>query len=181
MIRKIIKTCNCFLDICLTISIKSTNRYILSQKCVFHSGIKPFLCNWIEKENKIEIRVCCFDCVNYMICFMNDGGIENRLLIECSRTDLRDNYAIVFTNNHLTDTDSEDSITEFEEVYGLYYNQLHQSFCFTELKAYKFLYTGLCVNCRKIFKTFILKKLHTIIRQVFCFFFLVKKKKKRLR
>ena len=77
MIRKIVKTCDCFLYICLTISIKSTNRYILGQKCVFHSAIKPFLCDWIEKENKIEIRVCCFDCVNYMICLINDGGTEN--------------------------------------------------------------------------------------------------------
>ena len=77
MIRKIIKACDCFLDICLTISIKNTNRYILGQKCVFHSQIKPFLCDWVEKENKIEIRVCCFDCVNYMICLINDGGIDN--------------------------------------------------------------------------------------------------------
>ena len=50
MIKKIIKTCDCFLDICLTISIEDTNRYILGQKCVFHSGFKPFLCDWIEKE-----------------------------------------------------------------------------------------------------------------------------------
>ena len=99
-----------------------------------------------------------------MICLINDGGIDNRFLIECSRNNLRDNYAIAFTENYLTDTDSEDSITEFEEVDGLYYNQLDQSFCFTELKAYKFLYTHSCVNCRKIFETYILKKLHTIIR-----------------
>ena len=45
MIRKIIKTSDCFLNICLTISIKSTNRYILGQKCVANSGIKPFLCD----------------------------------------------------------------------------------------------------------------------------------------
>ena len=50
MIKKIIKTCDCFLDICLTISIEDTNRYILGQKCVFHSGFKPFLRDWIEKE-----------------------------------------------------------------------------------------------------------------------------------
>ena len=50
MIKKIIKTCDCFLDICLTISIEDTNRYILGQKCVFHSGFKPFLCDWIEKK-----------------------------------------------------------------------------------------------------------------------------------
>ena len=42
MIRKIIKTCDCFLDISLIISIENTDRYILQQKCVFHSGIKPF-------------------------------------------------------------------------------------------------------------------------------------------
>ena len=53
MIRKIIKTCDCFLDISLTISIENTNRYILGQKCVFHSGIKPFLCDLIEKKKKI--------------------------------------------------------------------------------------------------------------------------------
>ena len=52
MIRKIIKTCDCFLDISLTISIENTNRYILGQKCVFHSGIKPFLCDLIEKKKK---------------------------------------------------------------------------------------------------------------------------------
>ena len=52
MIRKIIKTCDCFLDISLTISIENTNRYILEQKCVFHSGIKPFLCDLIEKKKK---------------------------------------------------------------------------------------------------------------------------------
>ena len=50
MIRKIIKTCDCFLDICLTISIEDTNKYILCQKCVFHSGIKPFLCDWVGKK-----------------------------------------------------------------------------------------------------------------------------------
>ena len=47
MIRKIIKTCDCFLDICLIISVENTNRYILGQKYVFHSGIKPFLCDSI--------------------------------------------------------------------------------------------------------------------------------------
>ena len=75
MIRKIIKTCDCFLDVCFTISVENTNRYILGQKCVFHSGIKPFLCDSIEKNNKIEIRVCCFNCVNYMFCLINNGGI----------------------------------------------------------------------------------------------------------
>ena len=29
-----------------------------------------------------------------MVCLINDGGIENRILIDCDRTDLRDNYAI---------------------------------------------------------------------------------------
>ena len=58
----------------------------------------------------------------------------------------------MFTDNYLTDTDSEDSITEFEEVMdGLYYNQLRQSFCFTELKAYKFSYTSLCIKLQKDF------------------------------
>ena len=42
MIRKNIKACNCFLDICLAILIKNINRYILGQKCVIYSGIKPF-------------------------------------------------------------------------------------------------------------------------------------------
>ena len=161
MIRKIIKTCDCFLDVCFTISVENTNRYILGQKCVFHSGSKPFLCDWIEK--KIEIRVCCFNCVNYMVCLINNGGIENRILIECNRTDLRGNYAILFTDDYISDTDS-DTIAEFEEGDGLYYNQLRWSFCFTELKAYKFSYTRLCVNYRKIFKIFIMKKLHVIIR-----------------
>ena len=163
MIRKVIKTCDCFFDICLTISIENTNRYILGQKRVFHSGIKHFLCDWIEKQNKIEIKVCCFNGVNYMVRLINGGGIENRILIDCNRTDLRDNYAIPFTDNYVCDTDS-DSIAEFEEVDGLYYNQLHQSFCFTELKAYKFSYTRLCMNCRKIFKIFVLKKLLVVTR-----------------
>ena len=99
-----------------------------------------------------------------MICLINDGGIENWLLTECNRIDLRGNYAIAFTDNYLTDSDSEDSITESEEVDGICYNQLDQSFCFSDLKAYKFSYTRLCVNCRKIFKTFILKKWYTIIK-----------------
>ena len=98
-----------------------------------------------------------------MVCLINNGGIEDWILIDCNRTDLRDNYAIPFTDGYVSDTDS-DSIAKFEEVDGLYYNQLHQSFCFTEFKAYKFLYTRLCMNCRKIFKIFILKKLHVIIR-----------------
>ena len=75
------------------------------------------------KKKKIEIRVCCFNCVNYMVCLINNGGIENRILIKCNRTDLRDNYAIPFTDDYVSDTDSE-SIAEFEEVDGLYYNQL---------------------------------------------------------
>ena len=160
MIRKIIKTCDCFLDVCLTISVE--NRNILGQKCVFHSGSKPFLCDWLKKS-KIEIRVCCFNCGNYMVCLINNGDIENRILIDCNRTDLRDNYAILFTDDYVSDTDS-DSTAEFEEVDGLYYNQLRQSFCFTELKAYRFSYTRLCINCRKIFKIFVLKKLHVVIR-----------------
>ena len=108
MIRKIIKTCDCFLDISLTISIENTNRYILGQKCVFHSGIKPFLCDLTEKKKKkIEIRVCCFSCVIYVVCLINSGGIENRILIECNRTDLCDNYAIPFTDNYISDTGSD--------------------------------------------------------------------------
>ena len=55
-----------------------------------------------------------------MICLINDGGINNRLLIKCSRNNLRDNYAIEFTDNYLTDTDSKDSITEF-----YYFTYLH--------------------------------------------------------
>ena len=98
-----------------------------------------------------------------MVCLINNGGIENRILIECNRTDSRDSYAISFTYHYVGDTDS-DSIAEFKDVDGLYYNQLRQYFCFTELKAYKFSYTRFCVNCRKIFKIFILKKLHVIIR-----------------
>ena len=98
-----------------------------------------------------------------MVCLKKNGGIENRTLMECNRTDLRDNYAIPFTDNYISDTNS-DSIPELEEVDGLYYNQLHQPFCFTELKPYKFLYTYFCVNRRKIFKIFILKKLHVINR-----------------
>ena len=47
MIRNIIKTCDCFLDNFLIISIENTNRYIYGQKCVFDSGSKPFLCDWI--------------------------------------------------------------------------------------------------------------------------------------
>ena len=38
---------------------------------------------WLDlKKNRIEIRVCCFNCVNYMVCLINNGGIENRILIE---------------------------------------------------------------------------------------------------
>ena len=58
-----------------------------------------------------------------MICLINEGGVENRIFIDCNRTDLRDNYAIPFTDDYVSDTDSE-SIAEFEEVDGLYYNQL---------------------------------------------------------
>ena len=58
-----------------------------------------------------------------MICLINEGGVENRIFIDCNRTDLRDNYAIPFTDDYVSDTDSK-SIAEFEEVDGLYYNQL---------------------------------------------------------
>ena len=111
-------TYDCFLDICLTASIENTDIYILGQKCLFHSGIKPFLCDWIKKKKK-EIRVCCFNCFNYIVCLRNNGGIENRILIYCNRADLPDNYAIPFTDNYIYDTES-DSIAEFEEVDGLY-------------------------------------------------------------
>ena len=93
MIRKNIKTCDCFLDICLTISIENTNRYILGQKYVFHSFIHFFHSILLDLK-KIKIRVCCFSCVNYMVCLINNGSIENRISIGCNRTDLRDNYAI---------------------------------------------------------------------------------------
>ena len=78
------------------------------------------------KKKKFEIRVCYFNCVNYMVCLINNGGIENRILIQCNRTDLRDNYAIPFTDDYVSDFDS-DSIAEFEKIDGLYYNQLRQS------------------------------------------------------
>ena len=57
MIRKIIKTCDCFLDICLIISIENTNRYILGQKCVFHSGFKPFYVIGLKKKLKSEFVI----------------------------------------------------------------------------------------------------------------------------
>ena len=69
------------------------------------------------------------------------------------------------------------SIAEFEEFDGLYYNQSRQSFCFTELKSYKFSYTLLWLNCRKIFKIFVLRKLHVVIRQLGNIFFVLEKKK----
>ena len=58
-----------------------------------------------------------------MFCLINNGGIENRILIDYNRTDLRDNYAISFTDDFVSNTDS-DFIAEFEEIDGLYYNQL---------------------------------------------------------
>ena len=77
-----------------------------------------YVIRYKEKKKKIEIRVC-FNCVNYKIYLINDGGIENQILIDCNRTDLRDNYPIPFTDDYVTDTDS-DSIAKFEEVDGLY-------------------------------------------------------------
>ena len=77
--------------------------------------LKHFLCDWIEKQNKIEIKVCCFNGVNYMVRLINGGGIENRILIDCNRTDLRDNYAIRFTDDYVSDTDS-DSIAELKRL-----------------------------------------------------------------
>ena len=124
MIRKII-TCDCFLDVCLTISVENINGYILGQNWFFILELNLFYVIGLKKnKNKTEIGVCCFNCVNYMVCLINNGGIENRILIKCNRTDLRDNYAIPFTDDYVSDTDS-DSIAQFEEVDGLYYNQLH--------------------------------------------------------
>ena len=51
MIRKIIKTCDCFLDVCQTVSVEDANRYILDQKCVFRSGNIPFYVIWLKKKN----------------------------------------------------------------------------------------------------------------------------------
>ena len=42
-----------------------------------------------------------------MVCLINNGGIENRILIECNRTDLRDNYAIPFTDDYISETGSD--------------------------------------------------------------------------
>ena len=42
-----------------------------------------------------------------MVCLINNGGIENRILIECNRTDLRDNYVIPFTDDYISDTGSD--------------------------------------------------------------------------
>ena len=124
MIRKII-TCDSFLDVCLTISVENINGYILGQNWFFILELNLFYVIGLKKKkNKTEIGVCCFNCVNYMVCLINNGGIENRILIKCNRTDLRDNYAIPFTDDYVSDTDS-DSIAQFEEVDGLYYNQLH--------------------------------------------------------
>ena len=53
MIRKIIKTCNCFLDICLTISIKSTNRYLV-KNVFFILGLNLFYV--IGLKNKIKSK-----------------------------------------------------------------------------------------------------------------------------
>ena len=50
-----------------------------------------------------------------MVCLINNEGIENRILIDCNRTDLRDNYAIRFTDDYVSDTDS-DSIAELERL-----------------------------------------------------------------
>ena len=93
------------------------------------------------KKKKIEIRVCYFNCVNYMVCLINNGGIENRILIQCNRTDLRDNYATPFTDDYVSDFDS-DSIAEFEKIDGLYYNQLRQSVLLNR-RLISFLYTRL--------------------------------------
>ena len=50
-----------------------------------------------------------------MVCRINNGGMENRILIDCNRTDLRDNYAIRFTDDYVSDTDS-DSIAELKRL-----------------------------------------------------------------
>ena len=49
-----------------------------------------------------------------MVCLINNDDIENRILIDCNRTDLRENYAIPFTYNYISD------IAESEEADWLY-------------------------------------------------------------
>ena len=83
MIRKVI-ACDCFLNVCQTISVENTNRYILRQNVFFILELN-LLCDWIEKTNKIEIRVCCFNCVNYVVCLVNHRGIQNPILINVTK------------------------------------------------------------------------------------------------
>ena len=52
-----------------------------------------------------------------MVCVINNRGIENWILIECNRTDLPNNYAIPFTDDYVSDTDSG-FIAKFQKVDG---------------------------------------------------------------
>ena len=53
-----------------------------------------------------------------MVCLINNGGMENRILIDCNRINFCDIYAIPFTDDYVSDTNS-DSIAEFKKVDGL--------------------------------------------------------------
>ena len=88
--KNIIKTCDCFLDLCIGLNYSLFDYHDFRQKCydVCEKGKDVFICEVGDSEHlgekTVTIVVCCLSCVKFLVNLFGVAGMKERIFIECN-------------------------------------------------------------------------------------------------
>ena len=165
MTKKVIGTCDCFLDLWIGLSYSLFDYHDFRRRCYDVCEKICFICEARDSEHLgkkiVTIVLFCLSCAKFSVNLFGVPGMKERILIGSHRKNLHSNYSNscneFFSDSY--DTDFSDNDQENRELIT---NQFRHSFCITELGLYNFKYTRLCCNCRETFKMVFEPKLHNV-------------------
>ena len=97
--KNIIKTCDCFLDLCIGLNYSLFDYHGFRRQCydVCEKRKDVFKCKARDSEHLgkkiVTIVVCCLSCVKFLVNLFGVAGIKERIFIECNREHLRLYYS----------------------------------------------------------------------------------------
>ena len=124
--KNIIKTCDCFLDLCIDLNYSLFDYHNFRRMCydVFEKRKDVFICEARDSEHLgktiVTIVVCCLSCVKFLVNLFDVTGMKERIFIECHREHLRSNYSNSYNDFYFHSdsdyTDFSDNDQENEEL-----------------------------------------------------------------
>ena len=130
--KNIIKTCDCFLDLCIGLTYSLFDYHNFRQKCYDVCEKRKYVFIYEARDNEHLDKKNCYNCcLLFILCeiLVNLFGVAGmkEIFIECNCEHLRSYYSNSYNEFYFhsdNDKQNEELIT----------NQFRHSFCFTELR-----------------------------------------------